>query len=346
MAGQQRDVVPPLLKRRHPQRHHAQPVEQIFAKAPRPDLVAEVARGRCDDANVHGDPGFAADALEDLFLQDADDLALGFRRHVGDLVEQQGAVVRRLEGPDLARPGAAVHRPFDPEQLDLHALRRHRRAVQDDEGPGSASRVGMDEAGHHLLAGAGRARDQHPAVGRRHPVDRLPELIDQCRLADQFEAAAGSQPQLLVFPPQPRRLDGAVDDEDHPVGLERLFDEIVGAELDRLHRRLDVAVAAHDHHRHARVVALELLQHLHAVEPAALQPDVEQNETRPAHADGGEGGVAVAGFARLVAFVFQDAGDERADVGLIVDDENVFVHRLRRISHWHAAWQQEKIAGR
>ncbi len=64
--------------------------------------AGEVAVGRGDDADIDLDPA-AADALEGLLLQGAHDLALGFQRHVGDLVEEQRAAMRLLEGADLAR---------------------------------------------------------------------------------------------------------------------------------------------------------------------------------------------------------------------------------------------------
>ena len=40
--------------------------------------------------------------LKSLLLQDAHNLALGFERHIGDLVEEQRAAMRTLEGADLA----------------------------------------------------------------------------------------------------------------------------------------------------------------------------------------------------------------------------------------------------
>ena len=69
---------------------------------------------------------------------------------------------------------------------------------------------------------------------------------------------------------------------NQPVGLERLLDEIVGALLDRGDRGLDRAVAGDHHDRQIGLLALERVEHLDAVEPAALQPDVEHDELRPA----------------------------------------------------------------
>jgi hypothetical protein len=44
-------------------------------------------------------------------------------------------------------------------------------------------------------------------------------------------------------------LERALGDQDQPVGLERLLDEVVGAALDGRDGGLDVAVAGDHHHR-------------------------------------------------------------------------------------------------
>jgi hypothetical protein len=62
---------------------------------------------------------------------------------------------------------------------------------------------------------------------------------------------------------------------------------------------------------------------LQAVEPRALQPDVEKHESGAAHRDRGERVVAVLGRAGLIALVFQDPGYEIADIGFVVDDQNL-----------------------
>ena len=146
----------------------------------------------------------------------------------------------------------------------------------------------MQQAPDDLLAGARRPGDQNPAAGRRHPLDLLAQLVGRRRGADEVEIAAGAQLQLLVLAPQLGRLDRALDDQQQPVGFERLFDKIVGADLDRLDRRLDRSVPADHDDRHRRHLGAQLLQDLDAVEPAALQPDVENDEGRLARLDRGQ----------------------------------------------------------
>ncbi len=72
----------------------------------------------------------AADALELLLDEHAQDLALRLQRHVGDLVDVERAAVRLLERADLARAAGAV---LGAEQLLLDAVGRHGRGVEHDE---------------------------------------------------------------------------------------------------------------------------------------------------------------------------------------------------------------------
>ena len=189
----------------------------------------------------------AADALEVLLDQHAQDLALRLQRHVGDLVDVERAAVRFLESADLARPAGAI---LGAEQLLLDAVGRHGRGVEHDERPVGAMRLAMDDARGELLAGARRAADQDAAVGRR----------DACRCGPRSWLIAADLPIIselaversrssLDLAPQLRGFERAQRHEHQPVGLERLLDVVVGAALDRGDGGLDVAVAGDDDDR-------------------------------------------------------------------------------------------------
>src|SRR6185312_9146557 len=277
------------------------------------------AAGRGDDANIDRDLS-AADAVEGRILQGTDDLPLRLGGHIGDLVEEQRAAMRLLEQPDAARTVGTERTRLRAEQLDLESLGREPRAVYDDERPFDPARAFVDETRHNFLAGARRARDQDAAAGRRDAIDRLPHLRHFCRAANQLLVAAGAQPQFFVLAFQPCGVDGALDEYQQPVGLERLFDEVVGADLDGGDRGLDGAVPRDHQHRHVGRITSDDLQNLQPVELTALQPDVENHQRRAARADRVERLLAVGGATRLVTLVVEDATDERADIRLVVDD--------------------------
>ena len=96
-------------------------------------------------------------------------------------------------------------------------------------------------------------------------------------------AGGGSQLlEFLHFALEARGLQRPRRHQDQPVRLERLFDEVIGAALDRRDRGLDVAVAGDHHHGNVGVILLDLLEQLQAVELGALQPDVEEHQIRAA----------------------------------------------------------------
>ena len=105
--------------------HDVQPVEEVLAEAPgarprpaRSRWVAETTR----TSTLIG--LLAADALELLLLQHAQQLELQRRRHVADLVEEQRALVGQLEAPELALDRAGERAPLVAEQLRSRAASR------------------------------------------------------------------------------------------------------------------------------------------------------------------------------------------------------------------------------
>ena len=114
---------------------HLQAVVQVLAEAPLLDLGLEVAMGRRDDANVDLDRRVAADPLEGVLLQDAEDLGLRLRGHVADLVQEEGALVGRLELADPARVGAGARALLVPKELALDEFTADRGAVHGHERP-------------------------------------------------------------------------------------------------------------------------------------------------------------------------------------------------------------------
>ena len=132
--------------------------------------------------------------------------------------------------------------------------------------------------------------------------------------------------ELLDLTFKPRGLQRALGHQHQPVGLERLLDEIIGAMLDGGDGGFDIAVAGNHHHRQIGMLLLDGIEQLQPVQLAALQPDVEEDQVRPARRDGRQRVVAVARGARAVAFVLQNPGHQIADIGLVVDDQNICGH--------------------
>ena len=233
--------------------------------------------------------------------------------------------MRHLEGAgDAQRVGGGL--AVGAEQLDLQPFGRQGRAVDHDERAVGTLGALVDQARHRLLARTGGAGDEDAAARRRHPLDLRAHVGGVARRAHERHLAAGAAAQRQVLSLQLVGLDRAVDHQQQPVGLERLLDEIVGAGLDRRDGGVDRTVAADHHHRDRRILATDDLEDLQAVEFAALQPDIEDDERGTALPHGLDRFGTVVGTPRGVALVLEDAGDQRADIAFVVDDQNIVGH--------------------
>jgi hypothetical protein len=123
-----------------------------------------------------------------------------------------------------------------------------------------------------------------------------------------------------------REVSSARSDQNEAVGLERLLDEVIGAQLDRRNRGFDVAMTRDHDDGHSRMLLLDDLQQLQSVKARALQPYVEQHQLRAARFYRRERLVGIARDAGAVTLVGQDSRNDLTDVVLVVDDQNVGGH--------------------
>jgi hypothetical protein len=146
----------------------------------------------------------------------------------------------------------------------------------------------VDQPGHQFLARAGRSRDQHAAVGRGDLGDQLAQGLGRRRLAHQAVGAEALHPQAAVLALEIGRFQGALDHQQQAIGLERLFQELVGPALDGADGGLDVAVARDHDHRQVGVQGLDHVEQLQPVHAAALHPDVQDQQGGLAGPQGGQ----------------------------------------------------------
>jgi len=91
--------------------------------------------------------------------------------------------------------------------------------------------------------------------------------------------------QRLDLALEPRIFERPVGDQHQAIGLERLLNEIISAALDGRDGGFNVAVAGDHHHRHFRMLLHDGVEQLQAIEPTALQPDVQEHQVRPSRRD-------------------------------------------------------------
>src|SRR6185503_6019941 len=81
-------------------REDVQAIEQVRTESPFRNLLLEIAVRRGDEPDVHFHRPSAADALELLLLQDAQQLHLRIERQLAHFIHEQRAVVGKLEPSD------------------------------------------------------------------------------------------------------------------------------------------------------------------------------------------------------------------------------------------------------
>src|SRR5262249_28592098 len=157
MLDQQRQILEPLTQGRQLDREHAQAIVQIVPKRAFFDGPFQVVIRRRQKANVRGDGLIAADALETLFLQDAQELGLRQGRHVADLVEEQRAAGALLELADAFAFGAGEGAFLVAEKFAFQERFRNGGTIDGEKRPFGTPAVAVDRAGDEFLAGAALA---------------------------------------------------------------------------------------------------------------------------------------------------------------------------------------------
>jgi hypothetical protein len=304
------DVVGALAQGRQVDADDAEPVEQVLAEAPGPDLVLEVAVGRRDDPDVDLDRLARPDPPDLALLEGAQQLGLEIERQLAELVEEQGPAVSQLEQalPGHDRAGEAAL--LVAEQLALDQVGRDRAAVEHDQLAALARRHLVDRLRHDLLAGPGLALDHDRGRGRRDLLDDRVDLAHLGVAADeQAEPVAVRREDLdlllarveldlaLASRHRAARLEVGLADPDlvdeRPVGRVQVDQDVARVLLD------DLAVVA----RH-RVVAQDDVVVVHRSDPdlvlveAPLGPRIVDRGERAAPEVQGRAPVEVADLGR------------------------------------------------
>ena len=282
----------------------------------------------------------AAQPLELALLQHAQDLGLGHRREVGDLVEEQRAAVGQLEPALLAPGGAGEGALLVAEQLGLEQRLGQRRAVDGHERPAPPRRALVDGARHALLARAALALDEHGgrAVGhlvdqRHHPAEGGAGADDRALPEQVVEALL----QRLVLLDQVAALQRLVDQLEQLLAAEGLGEEVVGAVLHRLHRFLDGAEGGEEDDVDVGRDRLGRAQQLEAGEARHLE--VGDDEVDAAGLEALERGAAVGGEHDAVALARQRALEALAQPGIVVgDQQRGGLRHGARLASWAAGW--------
>jgi hypothetical protein len=113
-------------------------VVEVFAEAALGDHGLEVAVRGGDEADVGADELVAADAVEGLAFEDAEELGLEVEGEFADFVEEEGAVVGHFEFADALADGAGEGAFLVAEEFGFDEVGGHAGGVHFDEGAEAA----------------------------------------------------------------------------------------------------------------------------------------------------------------------------------------------------------------
>ena len=184
----------------------------------------------------------AAEPSERAFLQHAQQLDLGGRRHLADFVQKERAAIGQLEASLTPVGGARERALLVPEDLAFEQRLGNGRAVDRDERKRGARTELVDRLRHQFLARARLAADEDRCAGRRRLLDHVVDL-------PHLGAVADHRPERAVFPQlTPQRLhlakrfqplDNLVEQDLQALNVDRLGQVVVRAFLHRFDGRLD-----------------------------------------------------------------------------------------------------------
>jgi hypothetical protein len=152
------------------------------------DLAVEVAAGGGEDADVGFQSFLAAEAMEALFLQDAEEFGLEGEVEFGDFLEEEGTAASAFEGAVAAGDGAGESAAFVAEELAFDQYGREGGAVDGEEGLVCAAAVEVDAAGDDLLADAVFPEQEDVGGGRGDPAEEF-EYMEHAGIAGDHGAA-------------------------------------------------------------------------------------------------------------------------------------------------------------
>ena len=175
--GKGNDVLRTLSQRGNAQLELTEAVKKILAEAAISHRGFEILVGGGDNAYINFDFAMAAETVEGLAIEHAQQFHLSLQLQFADFVEKKRALVGHFEQPGLGGVGAAESAFFVSEKLALDEIFGKRRAVDVDPRTAAALRRLVNRAGDEFLAGPRLPRDQHRFRMARHAIDQGHELM-------------------------------------------------------------------------------------------------------------------------------------------------------------------------
>src|SRR5271170_3051250 len=173
LPREQRNIFPPLTKRRHEKRDHIQTIEEVLPEVAARDLLLQVFIGRSDHAHIDLYWTRRTYWIKSALVESAQHLRLHLQAHVSHFVQEQRAAIGTLKGASLFRRFAGYRAVAIAKEFALDEVFRNRSAVEFDEDAVAPRTARVDRSRDQLFPASRFAEDQHAPVGRGHQLDLL-----------------------------------------------------------------------------------------------------------------------------------------------------------------------------
>ena len=330
-VDEQRNVLGAFAQGRNGEGDDLQAVEQVLAEPARSHRLLQFLVGGSHNPHVDLDQFRAAHHAEGAVFDDAQQIALAFRRQVADFVEEQRTAVGQQEAAGLVGQGPGERAFPMAEQFGFDQLFRQRGAVDEDERLVRPRAALVDEAGDEFLARAAFAFDQDGHVAARDFLRHADHATHGLVVADQ-QAGLGAllEPgaQGLVLCNNGLEFQRLGDEDPQSPHVERLRQVIVGALLHRLDGVFDRAVRCHQNEQRVAADLARLLEQLEAAH--ARHAHVSEDEVVGMAGGEGQRGGCVVGCVDRVAFAPQRLLHPGAQSALIIHHQDPDLRLIHR----------------
>ena len=158
---------------------------QVAAEAAAQHRVLDPRAGRRDDPGANGDRHTAAEPLDALFLDDAQQFALGVDGQLRHRVQVHRSRAGEFEAARARRHRIGERAAFVAEQFRVDQRAGQAGAVDRDEGELGPRAARVQLARDRVLAGAGFPGDEDVGLDRREAADLLDQSTHDMAVGDE-----------------------------------------------------------------------------------------------------------------------------------------------------------------
>ena len=167
VVDEHRDFRAPRAERGYVEPHYVEPEVQVLAKRTVAHALVDGGVRRDDDPHVDVNWFLGAERVDVPTVEEAQELGLHGRFQIGNLVQEQRAVLRAPNHAPVVPGCAGVGAAAVTEEHALRHSGRYFGAIERGELPLSARRVLVDETSDDFLAGPRLADNKYGLVARR-----------------------------------------------------------------------------------------------------------------------------------------------------------------------------------